>query len=498
MSFKRNNMAAWGGGMETILVSQNNQALATGALVNGTSVSNIAAGQIGVLSWDHNGTTTMGNFLAPGDTVTNVAAIKVLQGTPNSAQLQRVEAWDVDHKADVRSGIISRNSVRSVSATKFRHATYGAYAMTDIPTILNDSEYSINIFLDSVKDDRDYSDNDNTIIELTETPNFTTLGTVDPLDWTIQNLLFKVNTRSSLVSVSNPAAIRHGNKNIVALAINSGGGAGQALGTIDCGTVVPVQRDHGVLCGNPINPVVTNVIGDEELIGALAHIIQKQVDQVAGGTVITNQITATSTIEVIDLTTAGTAANADAIILIGLAHPRSSYFDNVTQLQTRVDASLGQAFRISPLYKSTCCFPDEGEGQGWKWNIDSNDSYQLTVHTMQNQPFGEFFSTGVNYINDTTKYTSYIIDFNDFEETLTVRPEYPKQLVMLLEADSPCVTVADGVTNLAAGDNAILSTTLDAVTVAGLNATLGVWLESARQYTGHELLSDSTAAVYFV
>ncbi len=495
---KRNNMATHGGNMETIIVASGNQALASGSLVDGTTSYNIANGQLGVLSWDHAGATSLGDFVTAGQTVADVAAVKVIQGTPKSSMTHTVDVWEASDKDRVESGIIHRNGIRSVTSLTTKAAQYSARAFTDYPTILDDSEYLVYIDLDGVREDRRYGDSSETIAEVLETPSFATVNITDSLDWTLQHLLHKVNSRSKLMAISNTASIQRGNRDLIALAINAAGGAGQALGTIAEGTVIPVQRDYGIYCGTPTSPVTTNMITDSKLIATLACVIKDQADKVANGEVITNQITATSTIEVIDLTTAGSAANVTSVIYLGLDTNQAAYFDNVPQVTNEIEVRHSEAFQVYPIAKESCCRANEGVGQGWKWTIDSDDRYQLSVHTMQNHPFMEYFSKGVTYIDPNKVYTSYIIDYSDYEETLSFESEYPKQLIILLEGSVTVADVTTAVAELNANGTPFVTTTNDAATVADLNAIFGAWLESARQYTNHQLLGEATSAAYFV
>lgn len=478
---KRNNMATQNGNMETILVASGNQALATGALVTNSTAYNLASGQLGVLSWDHEGNTTLGNFLTAGDTVTDVDAIKVLQGTPNSTSTNKVNYFEVNDQDRVESGIIRRDSIRSVTAITPKVAHYSAHALVDLPTPTSNTEYLSYTSLDGVKEDRNYGDSNEAISSVVVTPDFTALGTVSGKDWLLQYMAADINTRSILLE---------GSREVIVLGVNTTGGAGQAIGTINCGTSFDVQNSYLKASSTPVTTMMT---ADTKLIAALAKVIENQATLGA-----TDPITAASTIEVIDITTAGTAANVDALIFIGLDSNQAAYFDNVPEVTNNVSVELSQGFRVSPLFSQSIVEASEGAGEGRLWTIDSDDRYQLSVHTMQNHPFMDFFSKGVTYIDPTKIYTSYIIDYTDYEETLSYESEYPKQLIILLEGTIACTTVAAAVTELGTSGEPFVASTDDAATVAGLNASLGAWLISAKQFTNHQVLGESTSATYFV
>lgn len=609
MSFKRSNRASNGGQMQTVLVGSGDQALASGALVNATTSLGIASGQLGVLSWDFDGTVALGNFITAGVTATNVNAIKILQGTAYSSQTHLVKPWEVTHPAYVESGVIRAENIRSVMGMTCKVPSYSAHAFTDITAPTNSTEYGMYVYLTSVRNDRDFSDNDEVLSEVFQTPNYTALSTVSPTDHLIKLAMTKLNFRSKLASLSN-AGIRTGTRDVVGVAINTGGGNGTPLGTITCGTTIPFFKYDGV---------TSNIVANEQLIIAIAKIIKDQADQVAAGTTITNQITGSSTIELIDMTTAGegelargtltttgnftandevtigaitykfvaspsaaydvdlgataaislsnlekavnatgtagteyaagtlinaqasavatattlvitsklpdtsgnavvltedtdgggtwsvsgsgtlaggATANCNAFIVFGLDEVKGAYFDDIEQVTKQVQVNLSLGFR-SGVFTESKANGEEGTGQGWKWTINYNDRAGLNVHTKQVVPFGEFFSRGYTYINPDLSYTSYIIDYYETEDTLTVSVPHEAQVAILLPCTATCTTVATAVTNLASGP-AIPGVTDDTTTTASLEAILGAWLDSAKAKSGHSVGGESAVGANFV
>lgn len=593
--FKRTNRANTAS-KEVILVNKGDQALAAGALASNTTAFNIADGQLGVLSWDFDGTVALGSFITAGVTATNVRAVKVLQGTPKSGATHTVEPWEVDHKAVVSSGVIHRDNIRSVATVKYQVPTYSAHAVTDLPTIQAATEYGSYVYLYSVRNDRDWSRNDEVAYESFETPE-TLAGIQDTTGYVLGNLLYKFNSRSKLASLSNAAGVQRGNKDYVVVGVNTTGTvSGTAMGTITCAgtpTSVPIMNSRD-LDGNMTTTYLNASAG---LVSSFAKVIADQ-----AGSAATDKITTSSTIEIIDpatnllgtrasgtvtvtgnftaddeltvgavtytlvasassanevtiggtaaaslqnlfnaingtgtgfgtgtvanpdveavgvtatvLTVAarqyGTAGNAvvltedtddgnvfsvsgagtlanggenlmDAFIFVGLPQETAAYFDNIEQAQTTIFANLSGGLSAANTVAARIA-PNEGTGQGTKWTIQSDDNYQLNVHTMQNQPRGEFFSKGITYIAPEKAYTSTIIDYYDYEETLTTRQVTPKQLVILLEATATCTTVATAVTNLASGE-AIQTATTPTTTLTSLEAILGAWLDSAAAFS---------------
>jgi hypothetical protein len=479
-----------------------------GPLLGAGTAAGVADGQLGVLSWDFEGTVGLGTFIPAGTTATDVAAIKIIQGTPASANTTRADIWQAEDQAWRESGIIHSDMIRSVAVKKCQPGKWGNVSFTDFDTSCIGTchtEYYVGINLDSIRNDRDYGKTGGpTVNEVFETPNYTALGTVDPLDHLLQNMLLKVNTRSRLAYLGTPT-YRGGNEDVLALAINTGGGTGTAIGTITCGDSIPFMNDYFQGCddcGDPASAQVSSFIADEEFIRSIACVV----DAHANAANVTDKITATSTIEVIDLTTAGNAANVNAFIVFGLPSqlpPRATQGaeSDIMGRQTRVNATLGRGFDTTDGFNSSCCLPQEATGLGEDWLIANNLRVQGNIHTLQSLP-STWYQFGQNYINRDAYYTSYIIDYYDYEETMTLREQTPKQLIMLFACAWTCPTVNDVVTNIGNSDPDVATvttacdlagTTPSANTVPDVQAVLDAWIESARSSANRiSILADAT------
>lgn len=311
MKFKRTNRTAQAP-KEVILVGSGDSALASGALVGSTTSLGISNGQLGVLSWDFDGTVNLGTFITAGVTASQVQAIKILQGTPKSSAIHTVNPWEVSDKGYVESGIIHASNIRSVSTVKYVVGNYSASVHTDLPSAAVSTSYGAYVYLYGVRNDRDWGDNDEVIYEEVETPASLS-GITDAKDWVISRLIYKLNSRSVHANLSNSAGVQRGNKNYLVLGVNTSGGYGQAIGTISSATptTIAVMRDyddHG-------NYTTTNLVADNKLVGTLARIIDQQADAVAADpTAISAQITTSSTIELVDLKNAGKGTQAQGTL----------------------------------------------------------------------------------------------------------------------------------------------------------------------------------------
>lgn len=538
--------------LPVIQVAKGDQALATGTLASTTAALNIASGQLGVLSWDFNGTQPLGTFITSSDDATDVSAVKILVGTPASSNTVNADVWEVGDKAYVESGVIRANKIRSVAVHKALYPKWGGTAATALPTPVDDVEYRAVVRLLSVRKDRDYGNNDDVLTVVAPATDFTTLGTTSPKDYVVKTLVDKINRYSRLVNINGTAA--KGYKDVIAFATRTsgftaaaatatvaagavtavtvgtagtgyetaptvsftgGGGSGatatatiSAAGAVTAITVTAGGSGYGsaptvVISGGgvtvigtivsgtsipflTVNGVTSSVTADEALVRALAELVNSNAD-----------LTGTSVIVATDLSTAGTGAKSDSMVVLGIPSPTAAYFDNIEQVQTTAELTLGGGFQTATTKPTmTKMYAEEGTGQASKWLIKSDDRYLLAVHTSQVLPFGEWFAKGKDYIDSTKLYTSYSIDYYDTENPLGgVDISSEKNVTILFpceKASSFTASVNNVVTRLAAGNtpfNMVTSNdagtgTASATTVTSVNNILSAWLESARTTYG--------------
>ncbi len=553
--FKKTNQVP----MEQILVVKGDVASPTGALVNTTTALNIGDGVVGTISWDFGGTKTIGNFITSSDDSNEVQAIKVVQGTPNSANITAVSPWEVADPGFVESGIIRKDMIRSVASKKARFGKVGAQSFEGFGTFADNTEYKAYLRLLSVRKDRFFGDNDEVISAIVPATNFTALGTANKTDYVLTNLAAKFNTSSKVLGgnrnfvvllakgtptaataptvptvvltggvvtsltggtggsgyTSAPTVVLTGGSPttaaVVTAQINAAGAitgytivnGGAGYGTVPTasftggnGTVI------GTLAPNASVPVMVyknttyNLTVTTPMLIALADLIVKS-----------PALSGTSTIVPIDTSIEGGFAKGDVLIVLGLPHATATAFDDVEQVMVTPELNLGAGF-ISAGFTKQVAPADEGTGQGRKWQIQWRNRVGLNVHTPQVQPFGDYFSEGYNYINESKMYTSLEIEYYDVENTLTGTPDYAKRLIVLLPAEvasSFTINVNNIVTRLLAGNSPInIINSNDAGTgtassnsVSSLNAILVAWLEHART-TGNpfQLLGDAVAGTY--
>lgn len=442
--------------VERILVGTGNQALATAtsALAGSGSALNILNGQLGILSADHRGLETFGNFITPGRTAIQVGAIQVAQGTPKSAAIQTVNPWGYDDPAVVVSGVIQPDRVISVSSSRFALGRLNVRRV-QTGTPVASTEYTSFVTLRSVRRDRVYNAADDTIVASVITPAAAT----DMKDWFLQNIAHKLNTHSVLANGSKP---------FVVLGIDFAGGSGTVIGTLAAGTNV----DFMVLGG-----ITYSVTMTQEFIATLTSAVAA----VAG--------VATATIEVIDLSTAGAAAKIDELFVVGLNETPSVAFDNIpqTKVRARIDFKDNISTTITQLVA-----PSDTRNHGRGWQLRDADRAQLLRFSLENHPIkGEYPIVPYSYVDPTLNYTSTIIEYYAEETVISGTTHEPKVCTILLPCavSNPTATVNTGYT---------IATTAT-TTVTALNNSLGAWLASASDvYQRIQYLDGAAKATPFI
>jgi hypothetical protein len=161
------------------------------------------------------------------------------------------------------------------------------------------------------------------------TPDYTTLGTTNPLDHLIQHLLWDVNRSSMAIGFNN-----EGNEPIVGLALDLSGVAGQAVAGLSAGFLPLVNTSLGV----------RGITLDANMVATLQAALP------VGSSIMT-----------IDLSTAGTAANgADAIAIVALDR-RVAFVDDLPSVKIDFDLGLRYGFNVDTVHTEQTSFPNEGQ-----------------------------------------------------------------------------------------------------------------------------------------
>lgn len=460
---------------ETILVAKAGVALANVANATEnlfdptTFVANILDGQLGIVCDTHTSSTRDYNELIDTtDDAIKVDEIRIVQGTPKSSDISTVANLPYGDREVIKSMKIKAKNGIMFTAKVAKASSNDAWVIgadgAGTISAVSDSDYKLHLQFLSKRNDRDFSiqGNENFTVSYS-TPDYTTLGTAEPLDHLVKNLVYSANLNSYALRYNMPF-VKRGNKNFVAFAINFAGGAGTALSSITAGTPFPTIVSNGQ---------TINFIPDADFVQTITNII-------ANGT--SYGVVGATTIELVDLTTAGTVDEAQGILLIALDHKLAVARDEIAQVKVRLNVGLEYGFNGVNTTKVNLSKPYEGEGKARVWQLEYDKRARLNIFTQQNRMYGEYFLQPPTYIDQTKNYTAYIIEHKDeYQVAYSHDSEYFHRLIILV----PCTESTPGVF------------VTDATIKGNLNTYLGQWLTSVRAL-GKLESSTPPASAFFI
>lgn len=468
MSSKRTNKK----NRHELLVSSGNQNLPTNAtpLFTAGTAMNLANGQISIVNQDSsNATYNIGDNVNADLQAVGVNSIKIVQGTPASSNITMADnAWQYGDLTHLETGLITRANIRSV-ATTLPNLGQRSAEILEPTTVLDNAQYGFHLRVSSYKVRRDYGYNDNVQFISYETPDYTALGTVSPLDHLLQNLLVSLNYHSRLVGAGRP--YNFGNGDFVAFGLNLAGGAGgTAIGALTAGSVVPMMIVDGYTYNYTLD----------------ATDVQTMNNWIANNA----NVTAATEIIALNLTTAGAAANVDAMAVIGLDTPYAIAYDEIKQIRTKVELNPTDEFVINNVTSTVLSYAEEPTNI--KRNIEiewGNYARMFRGNSPQVTPQGEFFPVPNSYIT-SDYYTTTAIDYYGLETTLTTIEHSNFIASIILPATVTVGTVATGVTYATSATN----------TVTNLNTVFGNWFTAINStgLSNIEFLGAATQAAPFV
>lgn len=463
--------------MQVFLVGSGNQALTVSGDVEGAGNSlNIADGQLGVVSADHAGTIAHGNFIPAGTTSTQVEAIQVVQGTPNSTQINLVSAFGHNDKALVKSHTIVRDKIRSVSTLKYAPAAYAARVIRGVSGVADETRYTMTINLEGVRTDLVFGMNRDNLTFTQTTPASTPTNVNDYL---LQNLALAANRTSEVTGGAVPGIYSAGNRPFFVFGLKVAGGSGTAIGTMTKNTSAFNVAKYTLPTGSTVQVTYKP---NETFINTLKQVLTQ------------DSALSAATIENLGNTTPGSAATVDALLIVAFDEGQALAFDNIKETKVRVAGfgiSGGEAGALTYTTEEVCeAF--EGRNTGRQLSLYYKDRAGLQVFNMQNHVIGsEYFIEAPNYLDEDKNYTVTVIEHYDTESTLNNTGQFAKKLVICLEAAITNPT-ADAATGYSVS-------TSDSTTVTGLNNTLGAWLSDADdKYSNISYLGSASKSTPFV
>lgn len=324
--------------------------LTGGSVPKGTTL--LADGQLGIFNASGYGTETINTSIDASPTKAENPVIYVAAGLPKDATTNTGVnmPYPLWKRPFERSGDINSNNWIS--------ATYQAYVAPQFSTwlvgnkvgstgeinILDEQEYSIQIAEFGYANDIFYSSSaTNVIAGSYVTPNYTALGTTNPVDHLVQNIAYEFNRNSRHLGIYNNNVF-HGNSNVIAIALTPAAGTGTVVSTLTAGTVLTLVSNVNV--GGQI--VLTQEMADT-IIAAVGS-------TAAAGWATTDKIMT------IDLSTAGTnATGAEAILFVSLDR-NPAYIDRIPFLKSTIRAGLTRGFDYATVLSEMTTAVDEGRG----------------------------------------------------------------------------------------------------------------------------------------
>ena len=438
---------------EYFLVAKGNQGLPTdnGDFITGNAV-NLGDGQIGILD-------VKTNKLVKGSdvTVANYPAIKLVAGTPTSADFSKNYGWHIGEvKPFLETPIIDgSHTVQSVTASltpvQSNSAVYiDGVSVPVASTATVVQKYAVNILFRSVRKDRDYGNNIDKLIASYDTPT-TLVGSTDAekKSYVLAKLISRINAQSKLNTLQPQWANIAAKKHVIALGINlDGTGTGTAVAGIKTGDSINVMTTtNGTLAITVTAGMVQtlhNFIQKELIVSGaaypLAEIITVDVDTVNGGDI-------------------------DGILLVALDHDTAVAYDDIYGVKPTIDVTVGGFTTYTVTTVSSAIEPG-GSGRLFKIAFDERAYAQYGNHQLTG--FADELIKTPSYIDETKSYSAYIIDLYNKDEKFDDSIHHQTRIWILLETTLN--------TSTATADAGIIPTIAETTLVSDLNTALGPWL----------------------
>lgn len=421
--------------VESIVVADGNAALvAGGTTLNGTGgIVNLSDGQLGVFSSSTDGTVTINTALANGDSATDAPVIQIYQGTSNSATPADADQYPFEQRPYEASEKIYASGVTSWKGQSFRYPSahavlIGSATAASAINVVDESEYKIIIGYRGRRQDEFQSSvhGVNSFTASYTSLDYSALSLTSNLDSLVVNLANSVNKTSRAFSSGTGAYGGHEPVIALALDLDGSGGAGSTLGSLD-DPASPGGSFNVFIDANGVQRTFTNTARIAE---AIRQAIANLTDLTTSTRVVNYRVS-----------TAGSAATADGILLITLPELPSGGEDRNEFLEIRIDVGLAGAF-TDAVNSEVGARADEGEGSGRQWKIYFKDTAGQRKYS-QNRYFYPVISyPAVSDIDDAGQYDAYIIEHSDNKHMSLDRVDVNAKKTIILVDPADTVTTA--------------------------------------------------------
>jgi len=443
---------------EYFLVAKNSTTLATdGSALFTDNAINLTDGQLGILDVSDN------TFVTGSNTISQVPAIKLLAGTPTSADFSKNYGWHIgevkpfletptiDASHSVQSVTASLTPVQSNSAVYIDGVSVPVASVAATSSVAASVKtYGVNILFRSVRKDRDYGNNIDKLITSYDTPT-TLVGSNDAekKSYVLAKLIGRINAQSKLNTLQPQWANIAAKKHVIALGINlDGTGTGTAIAGIKTGDSINVMTTtNGTLA-------VTVTAG---MVQALHNFIQKKLIVTGAAYPLAEVITVN-----VDTVNGG---DIDGILLVALDHDTAVAYDDIYGVKPTIDVTVGGFTDYTVTTVSSAIEPG-GSGRLFKIAFDERAYAQYGNHQLTG--FADELIKTPSYIDETKSYSAYIIDLYNKDEKYDDSIHHQTRIWILLETTLN--------TSTATADAGIIPTITETTLVSDLNTALGPWL----------------------
>jgi len=436
---------------EYFLVAKNSTTLATdGSALFTDNAINLTDGQLGILDVSDN------TFVTGSNTVSQVPAIKLLAGTPTSADFSKNYGWHIGEvKPFLETPIIdASHSVQSFTASltpvQSNSAVYiDGVSVPVASTAAVVQKYAVNVLFRSVRKDRDYGNNIDKLITSYDTPT-TLVGSNDAekKSYVLAKLIGRINAQSKLNNLQPQWANIAAKKHVIALGINlDGTGTGTAIAGIAVGDSINVMNStNGTLTIKATAGMVQtlhNFIQKKLVVTGtaaypLAEIINVNVDTVNGGDI-------------------------DGILLVALDHDTAVAYDDIYAVKPTIDVTVG-GFTSYGITTVSSAIEPGGSGRLFKIAFDERAYAQYGNHQLTG--FADELIKTPSYIDETKSYIAYILDLYNKDEKFDDSIHHQTRIWILTESTF----------NTPKADAGIVVTPGNATLITALNTFFGGWL----------------------
>lgn len=436
---------------EYFLVAKNSTTLATdGSALFTDNAINLTDGQLGILDVSDN------TFVTGSNTISQVPAIKLLAGTPTSADFSKNYGWHIGEiKPFLETPTIdASHSVQSVTASltpvQSNSAVYiDGVSVPVASTATVTQKYAVNVLFRSVRKDRDYGNNIDKLITSYDTPT-TLVGSNDAekKSYVLAKLIGRINAQSKLNTLQPQWANIAAKKHVIALGINlDGTGTGTAIAGIAVGDSINVMNStNGTLSIKATAGMVQtlhNFIQKKLVVTGtaaypLAEIINVNVDTVNGGDI-------------------------DGILLVALDHDTAVAYDDIYAIKPTIDVTVGGFTSYNVTTVSSAIEPG-GSGRLFKIAFDERAYAQYGNHQLTG--FADELIKTPSYIDETKSYIAYILDLYNKDEKYDDSIHHQTRIWILTESTF----------NTPKADAGIVVTPGNATLITALNTFFGAWL----------------------